>query len=684
MIQNPNDETFSSTEPAAPEATATMIVDAPEPYEITDNLDELLAILPPELARSISADERARLIEIVLDLGRQPDARFAPLLDENGQPERSSTHKYLRAAPVTADELKFVESKLGTFGDDNRAGLPATLHRISAIRNRRGVVVGLTLRVGRAVSGIVDILRDLIASGQSVLLMGRPGLGKTTLLREMARVLADEEERRVVIVDTSNEIAGDGDVPHPAIGRARRMQVARVGLQHDVMIEAVENHMPEVVVIDEIGRTEEALAARTIAERGVQLIATVHGNTLDNLLLNPSMSDLIGGIGSVTLSDEEARRRGTQKTVLERKAPPTFDVVVEIVERGRITVRRPVAEFVDALLRGQPLAPETRRRDDEGRIHIEAAPEEEAQHEGFDMRPRHASSRDSEAPDRRARSNRSRDERPERNSRSRHERSPERAPERGEARARGGESAASTWAGSAASKPASKLTPRLIQPSPRPRDAASGDGESERTGLAVLDEDADDLGVTSEAVGGEEVEDEDEGDSFATGVFNAARVKRLYPFGVSRSRLTRAIKQLGLEIVLSRSWHDSDAVLMLSGGGVTSSSSLLREARELQLPIVSVRGNTYAQILARLNDLFADVLQGDATLSARDLAVIEARHAAQRVLGGGEPVDLRPQSKTMRRLQHQVAEKFHLRSYSVGREPHRRVRLLPAVRRVGG
>src|SRR3989442_2470881 len=186
----------------------------------------------------------------------------------------------------------------------------------------------LTLRVGRAVYGTMEIIRDVVEAGRSILLLGKPGVGKTTLLREVARVLADEMGKRVVIVDTSNEIAGDGDIPHPGIGRARRMQVATPSLQHAVMIEAVENHMPEVVVIDEIGTEQEAAAARTIAERGVQLIATAHGNTLENLMLNPTLSDLVGGIQTVTLSDEEARRRGTQKSVLERKAPPTFQTLV--------------------------------------------------------------------------------------------------------------------------------------------------------------------------------------------------------------------------------------------------------------------------------------------------------------------------------------------------------------------
>ena len=177
--------------------------------------------------------------------------------------------------------------------------------------------------------GTVALIRDVIEQGQSLLILGRPGVGKTTLLREAARVLADDLGKRVVVVDTSNEIAGDGDIPHPGIGRARRMQVARPAEQHQVMIEAVENHMPEVIIIDEIGTELEAAAARTIAERGVQLVGTAHGRTLDNLVVNPTLSDLVGGTQTVTLGDEEARRRGTQKTVVERKAPPTFDVLVE-------------------------------------------------------------------------------------------------------------------------------------------------------------------------------------------------------------------------------------------------------------------------------------------------------------------------------------------------------------------
>ncbi|GAI36366.1 unnamed protein product, partial [marine sediment metagenome] len=250
--------------------------------------------------------------------------------------------------------------------DDNRAGIERTLHRISAIRNRKGRIVGLTCRVGRAVFGTIKIIEDLVQSGKSVLLLGRPGVGKTTMLREVARVLADDLNKRVIIVDTSNEIAGDGDIPHPAIGHARRMQVTTPTKQHAVMIEAVENHMPEVIVIDEIGTELEAQAARTIAERGVQLIGTAHGNTLENLMMNPTLCDLIGGIQTVTLGDEEAKRRGTQKSILERMSPPTFDIVVEIQEWDKVAIHPDVGQAVDATLRGQPTATETRWLDETG------------------------------------------------------------------------------------------------------------------------------------------------------------------------------------------------------------------------------------------------------------------------------------------------------------------------------
>jgi stage III sporulation protein SpoIIIAA len=329
-----------------------------EHQKITDDLDLLLDVLPPHISKRVrELDDSDNLLEIVMDLGRLPTARFV-------QQEAN-----LSDTEITSENIKAITEAISEFDADNRAGIERTLHRISAIRNRHNEVVGLTCRIGRAVYGTSDIIQDLIESGASILIMGRPGVGKTTILREAARILADSA--RVIIVDTSNEIGGDGDVPHPAIGAARRMQVAKPSLQHEVMIEAVENHNPEVIVIDEIGRELEAMAARTIAERGVQLIGTAHGNTLENLLLNPTLSDLVGGIESVTLSDEEARRRGTQKTVLERRAPPTFDVLVEIQDRNRIAVQRDVSAAVDSLLRGYPLPPEIRFRDDDNKIHIQ-------------------------------------------------------------------------------------------------------------------------------------------------------------------------------------------------------------------------------------------------------------------------------------------------------------------------
>ena len=327
---------------------------------ITDDLEALLDILPPHIRQLLCQQEDiSQLLEVILDLGRPPEARF---------PQREVV---LNSKEVDQEGIDYVASRVSNFGDDNRAGIERTLHRISAIRNRKGRIVGLTCRVGRAVFGTIKIIEDLIQSGKSILLLGRPGVGKTTMLREVARVLADDLSKRVIIVDTSNEIAGDGDIPHPAIGHARRMQVKTPTMQHAVMIEAVENHMPEVIVIDEIGTELEAQAARTIAERGVQLVGTAHGNTLENLMMNPTLSDLIGGIQTVTLGDEEAKRRGTQKSILERKSPPTFDIVVEIQDRDRVAIHPDVGEMVDAILRGQPVATEVRWLDETGEVRIE-------------------------------------------------------------------------------------------------------------------------------------------------------------------------------------------------------------------------------------------------------------------------------------------------------------------------
>lgn len=327
--------------------------------QITDDLNKLLDVLPEAIRVLLEQHPQlGSLVEVVMDLGRLPEARFP------------GSAEYLSQTPVSRADLNYCIERVGHFSGDNRAGIEQTLHRISAIRNRTGEIIGLTCRVGRAVFGTIGMIRDLVETGRSILMLGRPGVGKTTALREIARVLADDLHKRVVIIDTSNEIAGDGDIPHPAIGRSRRMQVARPELQHQVMIEAVENHMPEVIVIDEIGTELEALAARTIAERGVQLVGTAHGNQIENLIKNPTLSDLVGGIQAVTLGDEEARRRGSQKTVLERKAPPTFEIAVEMIERQRWVVHEQVAETVDTLLRGRQPNPQVRTANETGKVTI--------------------------------------------------------------------------------------------------------------------------------------------------------------------------------------------------------------------------------------------------------------------------------------------------------------------------
>nr|YP_009510875.1 hypothetical protein [Gracilaria gracilis]AXI96548.1 hypothetical protein [Gracilaria gracilis] len=328
---------------------------------ISDDLDQMLEILPDFIRcpLQIHADRKS-LIEVVMDLGRKPEARFPQ------GPE------YLSSRIITWQDLDYSIKRIGNFSGDNRSGIERTLHRISSIKNRQGIIIGLTCRVGRAILGTISIIRDLLDQNPSILLLGKPGVGKTTAIREIARVLADEMEKRVVIIDTSNEIAGDGDIPHPSIGRARRMQVSRPELQHQVMIEAVENHMPEVIIIDEIGTELEALAARTIAERGVQLVGTAHGNYLDSLIKNPILSDLIGGIQYVTLGDDEAKRRGSQKSILERKASPAFQVAIEIHDRHSWIVHESVGQAVDQLLQGINLWVQRRKLVNDGSILIQS------------------------------------------------------------------------------------------------------------------------------------------------------------------------------------------------------------------------------------------------------------------------------------------------------------------------
>ena len=317
-----------------------------------NDLDRLTEVLPDKVRRYITYEKMEDVIEIVLDIGRTPEIRHA-----GGKIE------YLGEEFVAEEDINYITSRIQEFTSDNRSGIPGTLHRISAIRNRQGKIIGLTCRIGRVVTGTIACIKDICLMNKSILFLGRPGVGKTTKLREISRLVADELAKRVVIVDTSNEIAGDGDTPHPAIGHARRMQVTQPEYQKDIMIEAVENHTPEVIVVDEIGTEAEAQAARTIAERGVMLIATAHGNSLENLIKNPTLSDLVGGIQSVTLGDDEAKRRASQKTVLEREKQPTFDVVIEILDRNTLAVYKDTAEAVDYILRGWPIRPEIRKVD---------------------------------------------------------------------------------------------------------------------------------------------------------------------------------------------------------------------------------------------------------------------------------------------------------------------------------
>lgn len=316
------------------------------------DLERLIEILPAKVRKHLNYENLNDVIEIVLDIGRAPEIRHS-----GGKIES------LGVEPIKDEDLSYITSHVAEFTSDNRSGIPGTLHRISAIRNRQGKIIGLTCRIGRVVTGTIACIKDFVTKGKSILFLGRPGVGKTTKLREISRLMADEIGKRVIVVDTSNEIAGDGDYPHPAIGKARRMQVRQPEYQKDIMIEAVENHTPEVIVVDEIGTEEEAQAARTIAERGVMLIATAHGNTLENLIKNPTLSDLVGGIQSVTLGDDEAKRRGSQKTVLEREKQPTFDIVIEIIDRNTLAVYKDTSEAVDYILRGWPIRPELRKVD---------------------------------------------------------------------------------------------------------------------------------------------------------------------------------------------------------------------------------------------------------------------------------------------------------------------------------
>ena len=674
--------------------------------ESIDDLDALLSSLPPEIVEAVHAlPEREALIEVVMDLGRRPEARFP------------DSEVSLLEREITDADIAFVVEHIGTFGDDNRAGIERTLHRISAIRNRNGKIVGLTCRIGRAVYGTIEIIDDFVETGKSILIMGRPGIGKTTMLREAARVLADDLGKRVVVVDTSNEIAGDGDIPHPAIGKARRMQVRTPSMQHEVMIEAVENHMPQVIVIDEIGTELEAAAARTIAERGVQLIGTAHGNNLDNLMLNPTLSDLIGGIQSVTLGDEEARRRRTQKSVLERKAPPTFDVIVEIQDRERVTVHSDVAETIDAMLRGDQVAPELRWRDEEG-VHRSQgrprpSPREQLGQERFAglvgsgspwrMEPgwrgdgggggSYRGGTGSSGSGFRAgyRPGASGGWRQTRGGSGRESSARGAGPEGGvPPTVMPGERFASQpdapfVAGDIADRGPLERGAAATAVETRAREARELErqkawSEQARKALQTLKVDE-----GTAPVNGDDLEDEE--DDLPLGAEEGADgstvlvpggsplpTLRILPQGISRKRLEQAVRDLGLPVVIAREVDEADVVMTMRNE-YKQKTPLLREAEERALPIYVLKSNTVPQMQSSLTSIFS------LAVDPREAAMRETEDAIEVVLSSSEAVELSPQNAYIRRLQHQMAERANLVSRSRGREPYRRVRLYPDAAR---
>jgi stage III sporulation protein SpoIIIAA len=658
-----------------------------------DDLEELFEALPPAIVeplRALPPERRELLIEIVMDLGRRPEARFVV-----GEME-------LLDREVVEADIQYVIERVGSFGDDNRAGIERTLHRISAIRNRSGKIVGLTCRFGRAVFGTIEIARDIVESGRSILIMGRPGIGKTTMLREAARVLADELDKRVVVVDTSNEIAGDGDIPHPGIGRARRMQVRTPALQHEVMIEAVENHMPEVIVIDEIGTEREAAAARTIAERGVQLIGTAHGNNLDNLMVNPTLSDLIGGIQSVTLGDEEARRRRTQKSVLERKAPPTFDVVMEIQDRDRVIVHQDVAETVDALLRGDPIVPELRYRDETGVHRAQTRPRTaareltgdrfsgvtsgpsapwrgEAGYRGdpgwrgetgwragsgwrADGGTRGRRTGGARASGGTPRSAGRQDDRPQAFELSARE---DRELRRQEAWGASAARALRTLGGAEADIEMDPDAPASVATAVGPLEPMSRPGESAEL-LADSDGRTPSQAAIPSAPGAALDFDESQ-----------ARLPtlRVLGFSISRKRLEQAIRELALPVEIVNDIDEADIVMTLRHA-YRQKAGALRDAEERAIPIYVLKSNTVLQMEACLTSLYS------IEVDPREAALRETEEAIGLVMRSAQPVELSPQNAYIRRLQHQMAERSNVVSQSRGREPHRHVRLYPDRPRV--
>ncbi len=586
--------------------------------QITDDLSQLLEILPETIREHLTNHSSlSNLIEVVMDLGRLPEARF---------PHKA---EYISDIPVSRSDLKYAIERVGHFSGDNRAGIEQTLHRISAIRNRTGEIIGLTCRVGRSVFGTIHMIRDLVESGQSILMLGRPGVGKTTALREIARVLADELHKRVVIIDTSNEIAGDGDIPHPAIGRARRMQVAAPEFQHKVMIEAVENHMPEVIVIDEIGTELEALAARTIAERGVQLVGTAHGNQIENLIKNPTLCDLVGGIQSVTLGDEEARRRGSQKTVLERKAPPTFEIAVEMSERKRWVVHERVAETVDSLLRGRQPDLQVRTVSESGKVTITK-----------ELQPQNPTTTTKTT-------------------------------------------AAVRPFGSAGLRASGKMQPLPAQTLPELGRRSQAVPE-EKSFEQMLNESLypGDRFASAADYGFEEI-------SPLAGPNGEDLPLHIYPYGVSRHQLDQVIRTLALPVVVTKDIDSADVVLAVRSH-VKNHSKLRQMSKNRQVPIYTINSSSVPKIAHSLRRMLH--LEDSSTPEVSDVSLFahsgsddeiealeEARLAVEQiVIPKGQPVELLPRGGQVRKMQHELVEHYRLKSCSFGDEPNRRLRIYPA------
>ena len=640
MAFNGYNSSYSSTPESLADTSSTDTSNSPslDSLELVervaaDDLDQLLAVLPPSIRDAIASHpQKDQLVEVVMDLGRQPEVRF---------PEGA---EYLSDALITVADLQACVDQIGEFSGDNRAGIERTLHRISAMRNRSGQVVGLTCRVGRAIFGTIGMIRDLVGLGQSILLLGRPGVGKTTALREIARVLADDLNKRVVIIDTSNEIAGDGDIPHPAIGRARRMQVARPELQHQVMIEAVENHMPEVVVIDEIGTELEALAARTIAERGVQLVGTAHGNQIENLIKNPTLSDLVGGIQSVTLGDDEARRRGSQKSVLERKAPPTFDIAIEMLERYRWTVHDNVSNTVDNLLRGRQPNPQVRTVKESGKVEVTR-----------------------EQPDAPY---------------------PPSAPLSAVANPAGADASYSRRSGKKGR--GWRASGRM---NPLPASDQGGFNGTPLSTAAVLPptphQQFDKLLRESFTPSSSSAMVPDAEDIAELGPNGEDLPLHVYPYAVSRHSLEQVVQTLKMPIILTKDLDSADAVLALRSH-VKNHSKLRHLAKARQLPIYTVKSNSMPQMIRALQRLLRIDSEGagepiNLTLFSKNgdenelEALEEARLAVEQiVIPKGQPVELLPRSATIRKMQHELVEHYRLKSSSFGEEPNRRLRIYPA------